>query len=202
MRYYKLLFLWGFIVLLGGCALGPDKRDAPMVFDLGAPPVLNSAKAQRVNASLMAAPVAASPWLDTTNIYYRFAQRNAIQPDAYAQHRWTQSPAVMITERMRARLAMVTRGVVTPLDGAKTDYALRVELEDFSQVFTSEQASQVHTRLRASLVDGNTRVLRAQKTFAASRPAEPNAPGAARALASATDAVIEEMTAWVIETLK
>jgi len=199
---HKYLGLLSIFLTLGGCALGPEKRDAPTVFDLGAPPALNTANERRVNATLTAAPVAASPWLDTPNIYYRLAQRNASQPDAYALHRWTQSPAVLITERLRARLSMVTRGVVTPQDGAKTDYALRVELEDFSQVFSGEQSSKVSARLRASLVDGNTRVLRAQKTFAVERPAEPNAPGAARALAAAADAVIEEITAWVLDTLK
>ena len=186
---------------LAGCALGPEKRDAPAVFDLG-PQRMAQAAPVVINATLLIPPVAASPWLDSPNIYYRLTHSDASRPDAYAQHRWTMSPALLLTERLRARLAGASRGVVTLQDGATADYALRVELEDFSQQFDSAQVSKVTVRLRASLIDQNTRALHAQRSFSVERPAAPNAAGAVQSLSAAGDAVIEELAAWAAHSIK
>jgi cholesterol transport system auxiliary component len=192
----SLLLLTGF----AGCSLGPDKRDPPTVFDFG-PHRSYAASAPAINATLLIPTVSASPWLDNPNIYYRLTYRDASRPDAYAQNRWTLSPALLFTERVRARFAAVSRGVVTLQDGAVADYALRIELEDFSQSFDGAQTSKVTARLRASLINVGTRALLAQRTFSADRPAAPNAPGAAQSLAAASDAVIEELVAWAAQTL-
>lgn len=186
---------------LAGCALGPEQRDAPAVFDLG-PQRMAQAAPVIINATLLIPPVAASPWLDSPNIYYRLTHTDASRPDAYAQHRWTLSPALLLTERLRARLASASRGVVTPQDGARADYALRVELEDFSQQFDGALSSKVTARLRASLVDQNTRALHAQRSFSVERSAAPSAAGAVQALSAAGDAVIEELAAWAAQSIK
>ena len=196
-----LILLSFFVSALSGCALGPEKRDAPAVFDLGPHRVQQSA-APVVNATLLIAPVAASPWLDNPNIQYRLTYQDASRPDAYAQNRWAMSPALMLTERVRARFASAARGVVTAQDGAKADYALRIELEDFSQQFSGAQSSTATARLRASLIDQNTRALHAQRTFSAERPAAPSAAGAAQALAAASDAVMEDLVKWAAEQIK
>ncbi len=202
MNKCKYLFLFIFLSsMLGACALGPEKRDAPTVFDLG-PQRVQAAAKPVINATLLIPPVAASPWLDNANIQYRMMYQDASRPDAYAQNRWAMSPALMLTERVRARFAAASRGVVTAQDGARADYTLRIDLEDFSQQFESAQASKATARLRVSLIDQNTRALHAQRTFGAERPAAPNAPGAAQALAAASDAVIEELVAWAVQNIK
>ena len=199
---FKYLFLLIFFpALFAACALGPEKRDAPTVFDLG-PHRIAAATAPTINATLLIPPVAASPGLDTPNIQYRLTYKDASRPDAYAQNRWAMSPALLLTERLRARFATASRGVVSVQDGAIADYALRIELEDFSQSFDDAQASKVTARLRASLINLNTRALHAQRTFSVERPAAPNAPGAAQALAAAGDAVIEELVVWAAQNLK
>jgi cholesterol transport system auxiliary component len=206
MIYHKyLILLIFFCASLLGCTLGPDKREPATVFDLGpqrraAAP--STAAAPAINATLLIPPVSASPWLDNTNIYYRLNYHDASRPEVYAQNRWALSPALMLTERLRARFAGASRGVVTAQDGAKADYALRIELEDFSQAFDNAQTSKVAVRLRASLIDVNTRALHAQRSFNVERPAAPNAPGAAQALAASSDAVIEELVAWAQQQLK
>ena len=206
MNKCKYLFLLTIFSMLSACALGPEKRDAPAVFDLGPQRAQSTQAAAKpvINATLLIPPVAASPWLDNANIQYRLIYQDASRPDAYAQNRWAMSPALMLTERVRvrARFAGASRGVVTAQDGAKADYALRIELEDFSQQFESAQASKGAARLRASLIDQNTRALHGQRTFSAERPAAPNAPGAAQALAAASDAVIEELVAWAVQNIK
>jgi cholesterol transport system auxiliary component len=180
----------------GGCALlNPEKRDPPVMFDLG-PARAYSANPHAIDATFLIPPVSASPWLDNTGILYRLAYQDASRPDAYAQNRWVMTPALLLTERLRARFAGASRGVLTAQDGAKADYALRIELEDFSQTFDAAQSSKASVRLRASLIDLATRALHAQKSFSMERPAAPNAPGAAQSLAAASDAVVEDLVAW------
>ena len=205
MKYYKCLFLLSFLFIaattFSACTLGPDKREPPTVFDLGAQNTA-AASVPVINATLLIPTVSASPWLDNTNMYYRLNYKDASRPEVYAQHHWTMSPALLFTERLRTRFAAASRGVVTSQDGAKADYALRIELEDFSQVFDDAQRSKVSVRLRASLVDVNTRALYAQKSFNVDKRAAPNAPGAAQSLAAASDAVIDALLAWAQQTLK
>jgi cholesterol transport system auxiliary component len=184
--------------------LNPEKRESSRVFDLGPPRADAAAAAAQpaIAATLLIAPVSASAWLDNTGIQYRLAYQDASQPDAYAQNRWAVAPALMLTERLRARFAGAARGVVTAQDGAKADVSLRIELEDFSQSFDTAQSSKVTVRLRASLIDINSRALQAQRTFSVERPAAPTAPGAAQALATAGDAALEALLAWTAQTLK
>ena len=186
--------------MMAGCSLGPEKRDPPAVFDLG--PQRSHAATPSINATLLISPVSASPWLDSMSMMYRLAHRDAGRPEAYAQHRWVMSPALLLTERLRSRFAAATRGVVGTQDGAQADYSLRIELEDFSQSFDTADSSKVNVRLRASLINLTTRALHAQKSFSMERPAAPNAPGAAQSLAAASDAVVDELVAWAAQSLK
>lgn len=198
-KYLILLIIFG--SSLSACNLLPEKPDLPATFDLGPQPALGTVPAV-LAATMLMPPVTASAWLDNTGIQYRLRYQNSTRPDAYAQSRWVTPPALLLTDRLRARFAGASRGVVTVLDGAKADYVLRVELEDFSQSFDTAQSSKVNIRLRGSLIDLNTRALQAQKTFTAERPAAPNAPGAAQALAGASDALVEELLAWAAQSLK
>ena len=208
MKYAKYLFLLTFFMttatVFSACTLGPDKREPSTVFDLGPARVEGAARGDAppaINATLLIAPVSASPWLDNATMVYRLNYRDASRPEVYAQNRWAMPPALLLTERVRARFAGAARGVVTAQDGARADYALRIELEDFSQWFDDAQSSKVSVRLRASLIDINTRALQAQKSFNVERPAAPDAPGAAQSLAAASDAVIEELVAWAQQNL-
>ncbi|MBM3341351.1 MAG: hypothetical protein FJY56_04460 [Betaproteobacteria bacterium] len=196
-----LILLYIFWVGLIACSLGPEKRDAPALFDLG-PQRAHSANPHVIAATVLIAAVNASAWLDTTGMQYRLAYQDASRPETYAQHRWVATPAQLLTERVRARFAAASRGVVTLQDGAKADVTLRIELEDFSQSFDSAQSSKATMRLRATLVTPDTRALLSQRTFNVERPAAPSASGAAQALASASDALIEELYAWATQQIK
>ena len=198
---FGLKYLVIFSVVILGCAIGPEKRDPPAVFDLG-PQRSYPASRPAINATLLIAAASASPWLDSPHIIYRLTYRDAGRPEAYAQHRWAMSPVLLLTERLRGRFAAASRGVVGTQDGARADYSLRIELEDFSQSFDAADASRANVRLRASLIDLNTRALHAQRSFSVERPAAPNAPGAAQSLAAASDAVVEELVAWATQNLK
>jgi len=79
-------------------------------------------------------------------------------------------------------------GWFTRLLGAGADYALRIELEDFSQFSHAPNASRVAVRARASLVSLADRALLAQRVFTVERAAPaPDARGAVAGLAAASE---------------
>jgi cholesterol transport system auxiliary component len=151
---------------------------------------------------VLVAPVRAPVWLDTGGIVYRLLYEDAGKPQSYSMSRWAAEPASLIADRLRSRLAAVTRGVVSPAFGARSDYTLRIELEDFSQQFKAPGQSAVLLRARASLLESEGRVLLAQRAFEVERAAQPNAPGAVKALAEATDAFLDELLKWIAVNAK
>jgi len=148
-----------------------------------------------------APPVAAPAPLDGTAIVYRLGYVDPARAEVYADSRWAERMSVLLTQRVKSRMAGIAAGVVSPADGARADYVLRMELEDFSQHFDSAAASRAVVRVRAALVDAGSRSLRAQRTFSAERPAGVNAASGVKALAEAADAVIAELTAWTAQNV-
>jgi cholesterol transport system auxiliary component len=145
--------------------------------------------------------VVAPSWLDSQLIHYRLAYQDAARPQAYADSRWVMSPAALFTQRLRGRLAASGGGIVLPGDPARVNHALRVELEEFAQVFDAPGKSRAVVLLRASVL-GN-RSLVAQKSFSLERPAStPDAEGGVRALIGASDEAIELIAVWSAGYLK
>lgn len=187
---------------LTGCALGPQMREQPVSYDLG-PPRSHGQLNPGIPATLLVPEVSAPNWLDGQGIIYRLSYENAARPQAYAHSRWAAAPAALLTQRLRSRAAAAGgSGVVSGSDGARADYALRIELEDFSQVFHAPHASRVAVRARASLVSLADRALLAQRVFTVERAAPtPDARGAVAALAAASDDIVERMLEWTGERL-
>jgi cholesterol transport system auxiliary component len=196
-----LLMLLG-ALLLTACSLGPAQKDAPAVYDLGAPRQ-DAANQPRIYASLLVHAVAAPAWLDTTAIIYRLNYQDAARQRAYANSRWAAAPAALLTQRLRGRLAAASDGgVVGAGDSARADYTLRVEIEDFSQVFVTADESRAVIVARASIFNAAKRTLLAQKSFSTTRPAaSANAEGGVRALAAAGDETIEAIAVWAAASM-
>lgn len=190
----------GAALALAACAFEAPTSHVPATFDFGPPPAY-----QRINpgvpGTVLVAPVRAPAWLDD-GIAYRLLYEDAARPLTYAQNRWAADPSDLIADRLRSRLAAVAQGVVTPAFGARSDYTLRVELEDFSQHFEAAGQGHAVVRARASLLQSERRTLVAQRTFDVQRPTQPNAPGAVKGLTEATDALLEELVAWTAENTK
>jgi cholesterol transport system auxiliary component len=181
--------------VVASCSLGPQRQHTDS-YDLG-PPRLSAAAGPSIAATLLLPDVSAPSWLDGHGIVYRLSYDNNARPQAYASSRWVAPPAALLTQRLRSRLAAGAGGIVTSGDGARADYALRIELEDFSQAFSDANASRVVLRARASLVRLADRQLVAQRVFSVDRPAPtPDARGAVAALGEASDEVIENLVEW------
>lgn len=189
-------------LLLAGCSAGPVTRDTPVAYDFG-PQREESVVAKTVRASVLVNSVAAPAWLDTSAVVYRLNYQDAARQQAYANSRWVTAPAALLTQRLRSRVAAVSEGgVVSPADGARTDYALRVELEEFTQVFDATDKSRGVVIARASLINTAKRTLAAQKSFSFERAAtSADAEGGVRALAGASGELVDAIVAWTSSSI-
>lgn len=179
---------------LGACGVAPQSRDVA-AYDFGpAAPAKADAKIS-VNLTLM--DITAPAWMDSANLHYRLAYADPARPLAYANSRWVMPPAGLLTQRLRAALQQASKAaVLSPTDGVRTDYVLRVDLEEFSQVFDAADKSRGVLRLQARLVRGNA--LAAQQTFSVELPApSANAEGGVRALSQASDEAGRRIADWL-----
>lgn len=189
------------LALLAGCALGPQSRQGMASYDFGLPRTEKDASL-RLHQDLVVAAVAAPAWMDNSGIHYRLAYQDATRPEAYSLSHWVMSPAALLGQRLRARLARASSaGVFMPSDGVRAAHTLRLELEEFSQVFDAPDKSRAVLRLRASLI--RQRGVVAQQGFNIEHAAAtPNAEGGVRALITASDAASEQLIDWLAVKLK
>jgi len=205
----RLLHFWPLAaaLLLGACSALPDKPVRPASYDLGLPAAVTTtapASANAPSASLPAltlADISASPALDGSAMLYRLAYANPHELRAYAQARWSAPPAQLLRQRLRAALAQ-QRPVLNPGE-APTPLTLRLELDDFSQVFDQPTQSHAQLRLRATLLH-NTATgprLLAQRLIELQAPApSPDAPGGVQALTQASEQAAAELARWLQQT--
>ena len=202
--------------LVSGCAL-PDKPTRATMYDFGPGTLSTQTSArQATGAPLSALPplaiadIASSGGpLDNQAVLYRLGYTDAQQLRPYSQARWSMPPAQLVRQRLRERLSQ-RRVVLNAREGVALNRSqnanllmLRLELEEFSQLFSAPGASVGLIRLHATLVDitpAGERLI-GQRSVVVQRPANSaNAPGGVRALTEATDAAIEEIEQWLLQT--
>lgn len=194
-------------VLVAGCSSLPDKPVRELEYDFGLlPAAQDSAAPAPSGAPLVLPDVEVSASLETTALLYRLGYADPFELRPYAYARWSAEPGELVRQRLRESLAR-TRPVLDPRtastlgrSGGVRPPVLRVELEEFSQLFDSQAASRGIVRLRCTLLESlpSGDRLVAQQTFSVERPAPtPDAAGGVRALTAATDAAVQEITAWL-----
>ena len=156
---------------LSACtSLLPQQPAAPAIYDLGP-------GGMPISAPVRSADVIAPDWLDSNGMLYRLGDPQRIQ--RFTEARWASTPAQLLTERLRQRLVLQNTGK-----------ALNVGLESFEQRFSSATQSEVVVCVRVSFGER-------QQVFEVKRAGGADAASGARGLAAATDALIEQMLAWV-----
>jgi cholesterol transport system auxiliary component len=194
--------------LLAGCSALPDKPTRPAQYDFGPGPVADAPTDRRAPLAPLALDEveAAGPLEAGTAVLYRLGYADAQQLRPYAQARWSMPPAQLVRQRLREQMGQ-RRTVVGAGEGAamlrnegRQPLVLRVELLEFSQLFTAPAQSAGLVRLRATVVDNlpaGEKVL-AQRQVIVQRPAPTaDAAGGVRALAEATDAAAAELSQWL-----
>jgi cholesterol transport system auxiliary component len=197
----------------------------PAVYDFG-PGVLQDTPSTRI-ANLSPLEISTpqtSVALNTTAVLYRLGYADAQQLKPYALARWSMPPAQLIGQRLRSQLALhravlsrgdltpagAPRGVAlmpvvpasTPVNRPEPLHHLRLELEEFSQLFDAPDASSGVLRLRAtlSLRGASGEALLAQRSFIARQSAPTaDASGGVRALTTATDQVVKDIEVWLVQ---
>jgi cholesterol transport system auxiliary component len=192
-------------VLLSACAT-PQPPALKAVYDFG--PLIdapaNNNAGNRANAALpliaLALPeIESGAGLDSPALLYRLQYADAQQLRPYATVRWSVPPAQLI--RTRLRDALSAQANVLPQEG-NTAFALRAELDEFSHVFSSPEASQGLVRLRVSLLKDDKLIQQTSISARAPAPSQ-DAPGGVRALTAATDDAVRQIAAWLtVQRLK
>lgn len=196
--------------LAAGCSSLPSPPARALVYDFGPGLAQVPAPAPRpARAPLALADLDAPGLVEGSNdVLYRLAYADARQVRSYTLARWSQPPAQLVQQALRDALA--ERRAVLPARDAvvqsrrqgRLPLVLRPELDEFSQVFESEQRSTALVRMRVTLAEPTSagEQLRGQRLFVVQRPAAtPDAAGGTRALAEATAQLVEQIAAWVDE---
>lgn len=177
-------------------------------FGVGQPVATAAEQSQAATRpALVVADVARSGVADSNaDLQYRLAYDSAQQLRAYQQARWSQPPASLVQQTVLAELAR--HQPVLSGDGARAAarglmpgvLLLRLELAEFSHVFTTPTQSAGVLRLRATLVEPRVQgeVLRGQRLFSTQVPAvSANAEGGAAALGEAARLAASDLAAWL-----
>jgi cholesterol transport system auxiliary component len=183
--------LWaaGLAAWLGACST-PAPADHQLDFGLPPSPATPEPRLAGLFAQVQ---VLAPSWLEGTAIDYRLAYETPGELHGYALNHWVAPPAVLLAQRVQQRLA----GAMERAPPGLADLQLRVDLEEFTQVFDDPQSSHVALQARASLLDRRQRVLLATRRFDLQRPApQASAAGAAAGLREAADDFARELLAW------
>jgi cholesterol transport system auxiliary component len=197
------------LLLLSACAM-PTPGTRAAVYDFG-PGALNASPSRSAArpTALVLEMVEANPALDSTAMLYRLAYSDSQQLRPYSLARWSMTPTQLLGQRLREALGqrhnLLRPGDETLLVAAPTrerPLTLRIELEEFSQLFTAPDSSVGLLRLRATVsqtgATGAPSI--AQRSIAVQRPApSADAPGGVRALNAATDAALQEVDQWLQE---
>ena len=200
------------VFLVSGCSALPDKPVRASLYDFG-PGSLTADSATR-QAALPALAIddisSSGGTFDNQAVLYRLTYQNAQELRPYTLARWVIPPAQLIRQRLREQLGQ-RRSIFDARGGlalnrsqnAVLPLLLRLDLEEFSQVFTTPEASAGLIRLRATLIEQATsgEKLIAQRRIVVQRPApSADAQGGIKALTQATDAAIEEIDLWLQQT--
>ena len=182
------------VLSLGGCA-GTVRGKAPVaVYDFGQPVRVGAGNAEAEKGGLagrLALDVRAAPWLDGTGIDYRLAYGDPLRRSQYADSRWAAQPALLLAQQLRRQIGFAA------VDSVAADCVLRVELQEFSQVFATPLASQGVLQGQVSLIDGKRRLIAGQ-ALNIERPAPtPDAAGGVQALVAAGEELGKQLAAWL-----
>jgi cholesterol transport system auxiliary component len=196
------------LVGLAGCSSFVDKPVRATLYDFGPGQVTTSAPQLPTKPPLVLADVEGAGALEGSSVLYRLGYADDRQLRPYGQARWSAPPPQLVRQRLRELIGR-DRVVLNPGEGAalartggQLPRLLRMELEEFSQLFDSPAESVGLLRMRVTLLEstaGGEKVL-AQRNVVVRRPAATaDAPGGVRALAQAVDAAAEEISQWLAQ---
>ncbi|MBS0555711.1 MAG: membrane integrity-associated transporter subunit PqiC [Proteobacteria bacterium] len=138
--------------------------------------------------------VAVPGWLSGSAMQYRLAWKQPERRRSYVESRWAAAPADMLSQSLTRALR--------PAGGeaAQSRCRLKVDLDEFVQVFEAQQRSHVELVARARLLPARGELPLAARDFSRHDAADTaDAEGGVRAARSAVRGLAEELAAWLVE---
>lgn len=190
-------FVWVSCLVLAGCGVG---QSGPVMnqLDLGALPTDTSAQNPAPNSRLaVAVPSGSSIGLvQTTAVVWRLGANGA--PQTYASFKWVAPPATMLRQRLIDRLSR--QGPVLQSGFGDKTPVLRINLQQFEQVFQSNGQSEAVVTLQVVLTRGLT-ILGSDVLYERVPAQSADAVAGAQALGIASNLVADRVATWVNKTL-
>lgn len=170
-------------VFAAGCGVMPERPAPVAIYDLG-PGEAGALAPELAPARIV---LSAPPWLQSGTMHYRTEWNRPERRRAYADSRWAAEPA-----------AMLGLALGRALGGGGGRCRLRIEVDEFEQVFTSPLHSEARLVLRAALLAPGVAGPLANITLNLSEPAPTaDASGGAAAFRSATAGLAATLAAWM-----
>ena len=163
----------------------------PEIYDFGLPA---ASLADNGAWARLALEVKAPAWLETRTISYRLAYDNPLKLREYTESRWAGSPTLLLDQRLRQQL-----GVVSAHSNTAVDCSIRLDVHEFSQVFDTPQKSRAVLYGSVNLVDAK-RLTIAERRVAIEQPAPTlDARGGVSALLIASENLGRQLADWLKE---
>ena len=185
----NFIFSVGTALFLTACAGGARDAERISIYDFGMPA---TRLATQSGGPRLALEVKAPSWFDSLGIDYRLAYDDPLKLREYARSRWAGAPDVLLAQRLRQQL-----GASGTAGGAAVECVLRIELLEFTQVFSTPVNSRAVLKASAILSDVRRRPV-AERSFSIESPAaSPDAPGGVAALVAAGTELGQQLDGWL-----
>lgn len=196
----------GGLLNLAGCSLLSGGPAYPERYTLqtGDSAAVSTA-APATDAVLDLRRVSAPDWLNSRRMLYRLDYVDDSALAAYTRSAWAATPAHLVGEALDDTLsrAGLFSAVIDDDTPGQADLALQLELNDFSQHFSSRQSSRARIEVKATLLHAATGRVLGQKNFSLTAPAPTgDAAGGVIALSNADTALARQLVSWLGHTLQ
>lgn len=174
--------------LLAACAGGGTKAPDIARYDLGISPLAGGVHALTVRTVEFGVP----SWLATPAMQYRLAYADMGRRESYAASRWAAPPAELLEVALRRRLVSGSG------EAGNSGCRLRLELDEFVQVFDAPKASRAVLDGRILLLVPRGDQILARRNLNLSRTAvTADAPGGVAAFVGLTEQVNNDTVVWL-----
>ncbi|WP_301102804.1 ABC-type transport auxiliary lipoprotein family protein [Propionivibrio sp.] len=186
----KKIFILFAVVLLGGCIGGARNAPPVVVYDFGLPAARLFTDGRW---SGLALEVRSPSWFDAPNVDYRLAYADQKMPREYSGSRWADAPGVLLAQLLRQQLGVARVG-----GSATIDCLLKVELQEFSQIFDSPQQSRGVVQGSVRLIDAKRQLVGEWQMTIEIPAASPDAQGGVNALVAASSEFGRQLADWLL----
>lgn len=180
------LLVGGWILLLSACAVGSRQLPPSAVYDFGFAGAAGGAGGAWSGVAL---DLRSPPWFDALSIDYRLNYDDPLRPREYADSRWAANPGILIAQRLRQSQGFSAAVAAAPC-------LLRIEVQEFSQVFDAPAVSRGVLQGSMTLVDGKRRAVAERRFFVERGALTSDARGGVEALVRAVSGFEEQLLAW------